>query len=92
MKRAAANLVLIGGYLASVAHAADFQSDYISVTKQGTWPDVVLLHGFASSSDAWRGVAGNLNNSFTLHLIQVAGFAGVPAPNEVPPKLSRHNP
>ena len=84
MKQIAATAVLIAACLASVAHAADFQSNYISVTKQGTGPDVVLLHGFASSSDVWKGVAEKLNNRFTLHLVQVAGFAGVPAPDKVP--------
>jgi pimeloyl-ACP methyl ester carboxylesterase len=84
MKQIAATAVLIAACLASVAHAADFQSDYISVTKQGTGPHVVLLHGFASSSDVWKGVAEKLNNRFTLHVVQVAGFAGVPAPDKVP--------
>lgn len=85
MKQIASTAVLIGACLSSVAHAADFQSDYISVTKQGTGPDVVLLHGFASRSDVWKGVAEKLNNRFTLHLVQVAGFAGVPAPEMAPP-------
>jgi len=84
MKHIAACAVFVGACLSSVAHSAGFQSDYVSVTKQGTGPDVVLLHGFASSSDVWKGVAETLKNRFTLHLIQVAGFAGIPAPVKVP--------
>jgi pimeloyl-ACP methyl ester carboxylesterase len=84
MKQVAAS-VLIAASLSSVAGAADFQSDYISVTRQGTGPDVLLIHGFASSSDVWNDVTDKLNDRYTLHLVQVAGFAGVPAPKMTPP-------
>ena len=84
MKQFAATAVLIGACLSSVANSADFQSDYIAVAKQGDGLDVVLLHGFASSSDVWKDVTDQLNNRFALHLVQVAGFAGVPAPDKAP--------
>jgi pimeloyl-ACP methyl ester carboxylesterase len=84
MKTVTATAVLIGACLSSLAHPAEFQSDYIAVTRQGAGPDVVLLHGFASNADVWKEVIAKLDKRFTLHVVQVSGFAGAPAPDKVP--------
>ena len=61
-----------------------FESDFISVKTQGTGPDVILIHGFASSSDVWLGVAKEIGPRFRLHLISVAGLASSAAAENVP--------
>ena len=61
-----------------------FESDFISVKTQGTGPEVILIHGFASSSDVWSGVAKEIGPRFRLHLVSVAGLAGSPAAENVP--------
>ncbi len=61
-----------------------FESDFISVKTQGTGPDVILIHGFASSSDVWSGVAKEIGPRFRLHLVSVAGLAGSPVAENVP--------
>jgi pimeloyl-ACP methyl ester carboxylesterase len=53
--------------------------DRISVTVEGTGPDVILIPGLASSRDVWSGLAAKLRQNHRLHLVQVAGFAGSPA-------------
>lgn len=53
--------------------------DRISVTVEGTGPDVILIPGLASSRDVWSGLAAKLQQNHRLHLVQVAGFAGSPA-------------
>lgn len=40
--------------------------------------DIVLIPGLASGPDIWNGLAGSLAGN-RLHLIHVAGFAGLPA-------------
>ncbi len=63
------------------AEAPGFTSDRISVEVVGDGPDVVLIHGLASSRETWRGLAQALSGRHRLHLIQVSGFAGAPAPD-----------
>jgi pimeloyl-ACP methyl ester carboxylesterase len=58
------------------AAAADFVSDRITVAVRGHGPDVIFIPGLASSSAVWDGAAGNLENHFRLHIVQIAGFAG----------------
>ncbi len=84
MKQITITAVLIGIWLSSVAPAAEFQSEFISVKTQGAGPDVILLHGFASSPDVWSGVAKKNDSRFRLHLVHVAGLAGSPAAENVP--------
>ncbi|HUG67226.1 MAG TPA: alpha/beta hydrolase [Pirellulaceae bacterium] len=84
MKHITCTAVLIGIWLSSVAHSAEFESEFISVKTRGTGPDVLLLHGFTCSSNVWMGVAEKLDSRFTLHLVQIAGFAGSPAPHKAP--------
>ena len=56
-----------------------FQSDRITVTTRGSGPDVILVPGLASSAaDVWAGTVGAVPG-YRYHLVQVHGFAGVPA-------------
>lgn len=59
--------------------SASVTQDRISVTVEGTGPDVILIPGLASSRDVWSGLAAKLRQKHRLHLVQVAGFAGSPA-------------
>ncbi|MGB6229862.1 MAG: alpha/beta hydrolase [Litorimonas sp.] len=49
---------------------------WLTVDVVGSGPDVVLLPGLASSADVWDGTVAALSNRYTLHVAQVAGFAG----------------
>jgi pimeloyl-ACP methyl ester carboxylesterase len=55
-----------------------FQSDRIGVTTTGSGPDVVLVPGLTSSPEIWAGTVATVPG-YRYHLVQVAGFAGVPA-------------
>lgn len=57
---------------------ADSVSGRISVTVKGKGPDVVLIPGIACSSAVWNTTVKQLENNYCLHLVQVAGFAGLP--------------
>jgi pimeloyl-ACP methyl ester carboxylesterase len=62
------------------AHAwsADFTSDRISVKTVGAGKDVVLIPGLTSSPRVWTELTAQVPG-YRYHLVQVAGFAGVPA-------------
>lgn len=53
-----------------------FESPYFSVTVTGTGPDVILMPGLASSSAVWDSTVAAFEADFTLHAVQVYGFAG----------------
>jgi pimeloyl-ACP methyl ester carboxylesterase len=55
-----------------------FRSDRISVATSGSGPDVVLVPGLTSSPEIWAGIVAAVPG-YRYHLVQVAGFAGVPA-------------
>ena len=57
----------------------EFVSERISVTTRGAGPDIVLVPGLAGHRDQWSAVAETLDDRYRLHLVQVNGFAGVPA-------------
>ena len=61
------------------ASAAGFTSDRIDVVTRGSGPDVILIPGLATHRDVWNGVAEQLDDRYRLHLVQVRGFAGLPA-------------
>jgi N-formylmaleamate deformylase len=44
----------------------------------GTGPDVILIPGLTASKEVWRGTVAAVPG-YRYHLIQVSGFAGVPA-------------
>jgi pimeloyl-ACP methyl ester carboxylesterase len=62
---------------ASPAFAA-FQSDRISVTTEGSGPNVVLIHGLASSTRVWKGTVEKVPG-YRYHLVQIAGMGATPA-------------
>jgi pimeloyl-ACP methyl ester carboxylesterase len=59
------------------AFAAEFNSDRISVTAEGSGSDVILIHGMASSPRVWREMVAAVPG-YRYHLVQIAGFAGQP--------------
>ncbi|MFD1611034.1 alpha/beta fold hydrolase [Sphingomonas tabacisoli] len=63
-------------FAASPAFAA-FQSDRISVTTEGSGPDVVLIHGLASSPRVWKGTIEKVPG-YRYHLVQIAGMGATP--------------
>lgn len=62
----------------SPAAAAPFESDRISVTVQGSGPDVILVPGLTSSPRIWQDLAAAIPGH-RYHFVQVHGFAGTPA-------------
>jgi pimeloyl-ACP methyl ester carboxylesterase len=62
---------------APAASAEAFTSDRISVVTRGTGPDLILVHGLGSHHNVWDSVTGPLGAKYTLHIVQVNGFAGV---------------
>lgn len=59
----------------------------ISVQVQGSGTDIILIPGFASSSEVWADLASRLRQNHRLHLVQVAGFAGSPAVSDLDGKV-----
>lgn len=57
------------------ASAADFTSERIAVSTEGTGPDVVLVPGLGSSPRVWRELVRAVPG-YRYHLVQVSGFAG----------------
>lgn len=53
-------------------------SPRFSVEVMGQGPDVIFLHGYASSREAWRPAAERLAGQYRVHLVQLSGFAGEP--------------
>lgn len=80
MKKLIATLAAVaaGLALALPAFAGDFKSDRIIVTTTGEGADVILIPGLSSSAAVWdttiQAVPG-----YRYHVVQVKGFAGVPA-------------
>lgn len=84
--RLAAGLALTAGALlsaspreAACASADAFVSDRIEVVVRGKGPDIIFVPGLASHRDVWASVADTLDDRYRLHLVQVKGFAGLPA-------------
>lgn len=94
--RAGSILAGIGATLAllsaSPAQSATLPADTvnqgrISVQVQGSGTDIILIPGFASSSEVWADLASRLRQNHRLHLVQVAGFAGSPAVSDLDGKV-----
>ncbi len=77
-RRVLIGVMMLFGLLAPATAQAQFRSDRIAVTTAGSGPDVVLVHGLGSSPRVWRGLVQALPG-YRYHLVQVKGFAGVPA-------------
>ena len=80
MKKLISTLVAVaaGLALALPVFAGDFKSDRIVVTTTGEGADVVLIPGLSSSAEVWDTTVHAVPG-FRYHVIQVKGFAGVPA-------------
>lgn len=58
--------------------SGEVTQDRISVVVEGTGADVILIPGLASSREIWAGLVSKLRQNHRLHLVQIAGFAGLP--------------
>ena len=69
-----------GGLLVPIRHAAaaSFVPSRFSAQVVGSGPDVILIPGLASSRQVWRQTVAAIPG-YRYHLVQVAGFAGEPA-------------
>lgn len=63
----------------TAAEETKFESPYFTVSETGIGPNVILVPGLASSGAVWDDTVAALQDRFTLHVIQVNGFAGSPA-------------
>ena len=63
----------------AVSDTSEFESPYFEVSVVGTGPSVILMPGLASSGAVWDETVDALKNDYTLHVVQVSGFAGAPA-------------
>lgn len=72
-----ADLASAGAEMSATPKAA-FTSDRILVARRGSGPDVILIPGLGSSPSAWESTVAAVPG-YRYHLVQVKGFAGVPA-------------
>lgn len=63
----------------SQAPTAGFTSDRIEVARRGEGAHVILIPGLTSHRDVWATTADALDDRYTVHVVQVKGFAGFPA-------------
>jgi pimeloyl-ACP methyl ester carboxylesterase len=63
---------------AAPAVAAPFKSERLSVTVEGTGPDVILVPGLTSNPRIFRETIAAVPG-YRYHLVHVAGFSGAPA-------------
>ncbi len=63
----------------SITASAGPLSDRITVTVRGKGQDVLLIPGLASSGAVWDATLRRFEKQHRFHVIQVAGFAGLPA-------------
>ena len=50
--------------------------DHLGLTTVGAGPDVVLIHGLASSKAVWDQTVAQLTSNYRVHVVQIAGMAG----------------
>ena len=74
-------LLLVKPMMARAQSMAKFVPTRFTVVDEGTVgkPDVMLIPGLSSSRAVWDAEAKLLAPNYRLHLVQVDGFAGVPA-------------
>jgi pimeloyl-ACP methyl ester carboxylesterase len=72
-------LTLCACEAAPPADSVPFTSDRISVMTRGDGPDIILVPGVGAHADVWSAIADSLDENFRIHIVQVNGFAGVPA-------------
>lgn len=78
-----AGLLLGGSALAGASPAAAQTTDRtrafdVRVTGTGD-RSMILIPGLLSSGDVWDGVVAHFSSRYRLHVLTIAGFAGVPA-------------
>ena len=71
---ARANLALASEPVGPQAHNPAFS---VTVAGSGDRP-MVLIPGLMSSGDVWNGVVEHYSSEYRLHVLTIAGFAGVP--------------
>jgi pimeloyl-ACP methyl ester carboxylesterase len=71
-------VVAASALLAAPATGAPFKSTRISIEVRGSGPDVILIPGLSASRGVWNGTVAAVPG-YRYHLVQVAGFAGMPA-------------
>jgi N-formylmaleamate deformylase len=54
------------------------QQKSFKVEVYGSGKPVILIPGYACSGDVWKATVDNLKSQYQLHVITLAGFAGVP--------------
>jgi pimeloyl-ACP methyl ester carboxylesterase len=69
-------LVAVAALFALPVTAAEFKSDRIVVTVEGSGPDVVLIPGLTSSPRVWMATVQAMPG-YRYHLVQLRGFAGL---------------
>lgn len=62
----------------TVTAAAQQHCDCFNVSVIGTGPALILIPGVASSGDVWQSTVDALKQDYQLHILTLAGFAGVP--------------
>jgi pimeloyl-ACP methyl ester carboxylesterase len=79
MHRILSILALVGTlFFAALTPAQATQKEaWISVSKTGTGPALILIPGLSSSSDVWSKTARHLSNRYTVYQVQIKGFAGM---------------
>ncbi|GIL41327.1 alpha/beta fold hydrolase [Roseiterribacter gracilis] len=78
MNRRQVLCALVALLFALPAAAAEFKSDRIVVTVEGSGPDVVLIPGLTSSPRVWMSTVQAMPG-YRYHLVQLRGFAGLAA-------------
>jgi pimeloyl-ACP methyl ester carboxylesterase len=73
--------VVLGCATPQPSRAQDFSPTRFSVEVLGQGPDVIFVPGLGSSRDVWARQAADLRATHRVHLVQLAGFAGEPAPS-----------
>lgn len=79
-------VVVIAITICSAAASAAAQSpsgprvvgEALRVEVHGSGPPVILIPGLMSGGDVWNGVVRRWSGSYELHVVTLAGFAGVP--------------
>ena len=69
----------VAAHAAAPVAAPTPASDRIIVAVTGQGPDVILIPGLASSGHVWDATVAHISAHHSVHVVQVAGFAGSPA-------------
>lgn len=73
---------VIAAALLLMGSAASAQPQRFSVDVAGSGPDVILVPGLASPAEVWDATADHLRQRYRVHVVQLAGFGGLPPHGE----------